>query len=177
MGLFDHTLHRFPLERAVAAVEDDGDSPFVGMVKNLVRPAPAIKRKPVLDQSGDLPSGGIPKLSIIDRHRSDGHCHAGFDGHLDFVGQFLQNAFPVFAHALDNHADDFVCQLSGAGGQVESLSYTCGYPDFPLWRINSPMALTNFSMRWSVALPAATCAARLASMRAMVRSCSCSHSE
>ena len=47
VGLFDHALQCFPLEGAVATVEDDGDSPFVGVVINLMRPAAAIKRKPV----------------------------------------------------------------------------------------------------------------------------------
>src|ERR1035438_3131119 len=61
----------------------DGDSPRVGMVINLVRPAPAIERKPVPDQRrNDFASGSIPKLSVIDRHESDGHRHARFDGNL-----------------------------------------------------------------------------------------------
>jgi hypothetical protein len=59
----------FRLKVLPPAVEDNGDSPSVGMAVNLVGPVPSIKRKPVPDQGGnDFASGGIPKLSVIDRH-------------------------------------------------------------------------------------------------------------
>src|ERR1035438_5761452 len=93
----------------------DGDSPRVGMVINLVRPAPAIERKPVPDQRrNDFASGSIPKLSVIDRHESDGHRHARFDGNLDLIGRFLRIAISVLKHALDDHADEFLVFLGRA---------------------------------------------------------------
>jgi hypothetical protein len=93
---------------SVAAVEDDGDSPFVSMVINLVRPAPAIKRKPVPDQRlNHLASGDVTKLSIY-RRRLDGHRHAGLDGNLNLVGRFLRDAFSVLQHAFNDHADHFI---------------------------------------------------------------------
>src|ERR1039458_3085751 len=70
---FDYALQRLPLKGTATAVEDNGDSPSVGMAVNLVGPVPSIKRKPVPDQGGnDFASGGIPKLSVIDR-RSEEH--------------------------------------------------------------------------------------------------------
>lgn len=44
-GLFDHALQRFPPERVVATVEDDRDSPFVGMVINQARVRRSLPRE------------------------------------------------------------------------------------------------------------------------------------
>lgn len=106
---FDYALQRFPLKGAAAALEDNGDSPSVGMVINLVGTVPSIKRKPVPYQGGgDFGSCGIPKLSIIDRHDSDGHRHARFNRSLDLIGGLLRDALSVLEHAPDDHTDELI---------------------------------------------------------------------
>jgi hypothetical protein len=109
MSLFDHALQRFPLERAAAAVEDDGDSPSVGMIINLVRPASTIEREPIPGQGGnDFASSSVAKLPVVDSHGSDGNRDARLNTCLDLIGRLLGNALSMLKHALDDQADDFI---------------------------------------------------------------------
>jgi hypothetical protein len=90
-------------------VEDNGDSPPVGMVINLVGPVPSIKRKPIPYQGGDdFANCGIPKLSVIDSHDSNGYRYARFNGNLDLIGGLLRDALSVLAHAADDQTDEVI---------------------------------------------------------------------
>jgi hypothetical protein len=101
-------------EGAAPAVKHDGHSTAFKVVINLVRSVPAIKSKSVAVQGGNNVAGGeIAKPTVVDLHGSDGDCDARFDGDLHLVGWFLRNVFPVFKHALYNHADDIMDVLEG----------------------------------------------------------------
>jgi len=56
----------------------------------------------------DFADGGIPKLSVIDGHESDGHRHPASDGNLDLIGRPIRNAFSMFKHAPDHHPEEFI---------------------------------------------------------------------
>ena len=94
---------------------DSNPSP-VRMIIKLVRPDTAIKSKPVSDEGGNHFTGGqIAKVSIVDTHGSNGHCHARFDGDLSLVARLLRKMFAVLNHAIHNHTYDVMDVLERFG--------------------------------------------------------------
>ena len=88
--------------------------PPVAVVINLVRPATAIKSKPIADQRrNEFASSEIPKPSVVDAHQSDRDRHTRFDSDLHLMSRFLWKVFAVLKHAFHHHAHDVVHVLQG----------------------------------------------------------------